>query len=85
MVNQTKSSPFKKDIDTSLYQLKRDVSREEIINMALKLVKRKFVRGSKLASPHDTRHFLTLNLAEREREVFMVIFVVSTQSSIRRR
>jgi hypothetical protein len=69
MNDKSKKNPFKRDPSSSLYKLIREVSRDEIINMALKLINRKFVRGLQLASPHDTRNFLKTNLAEREQQV----------------
>jgi len=70
-----KKNPFKRNVTNSRYELIREATREEIIEMAVKLINRKFVRGLQLASPHDTRNFLKINLGEQEREVFIAIFV----------
>jgi DNA repair protein RadC len=75
MNRKTMKSPFKRNTCTGGYSLSREATRDEIIAMAFKLIKRKFVRGLALSSPHDTRNFLRINLLEREREVFVAIFV----------
>jgi DNA repair protein RadC len=68
-------NPFRKNSQLDRYELERPVAREEIIDMARRLISRKFVRGCALSDPNETRLFLQLKMGELEREVFGVIFL----------
>ena len=51
-------SPFKASEKTGGYETLRPVSVDEIINMARKLINRRFAKGRALTSPTDSREFL---------------------------
>ena len=68
-------SPFKTSEKTGGYETLRPVSVDEIINMARKLINRRFAKGRALTSPTDSREFLLLKLAHYEHEVFSAIFL----------
>ncbi|MCX7092034.1 MAG: DNA repair protein RadC [Methylobacter sp.] len=69
------SSPFHIHETPGHFQVLRPVSTDEILTMARKLIKRKFVRGQALTSPDATRDFLMLELALLEHEVFYCLFL----------
>lgn len=60
-----------------LYRTKRAIPAQELIEAAKQLVSEGFHRTTTLSSPAVTRDFLTLELAQEEREVFGVIFADS--------
>lgn len=68
-------NPFKKNHALDCYEILRPVTRDEIIKMAVRLIGRKFVRGMPLNNPEATRKYLTLKMAEMERETFAAIFL----------
>lgn len=48
---------------------------DEIINQAREILTQRLYRTDALASPQDTASYLALQLGDREREVFSVIFL----------
>ncbi len=54
---------------------KAEKNDEEIIAQALKIISRKFRRGSQLNDLEATKHFLQLKLADRRNEVFGCILL----------
>jgi DNA repair protein RadC len=67
--------PFTAAEQPGFYQATRPVTGDEILEMALSLVKRKFVRGKALTNPDATRDFLVLSLAPLEHEVFCCAYL----------
>lgn len=57
------------------YELCRPASSEEIIAMAMNLLKYRFRRGSPINSPQTMHSFLKLNLGQIDYESFCVIFL----------
>ncbi len=68
-------SPFKASEKTGGYETLRPASVEEIIDMARRLLNRKFAKGRSITSPTASREFLLLKLAHYEHEVFSAIFL----------
>ena len=68
-------SPFLIHETPGHFQVLRPVSADEIMAMAKKLIRRKFVRGKALTSPDITRQYLMLEMALLEHEVFYCIFL----------
>lgn len=69
-------NPFEKaSEDPERYALQRPASSEEIVDMAIKLMDKRFRRCAPLASPDMTRQYLKLQLATLEYEVFCVLFL----------
>lgn len=60
-----------------LYRTKRAIPAQVLIETAKQLVSESFHRTATLSSPAVTRDFLTLELAQEEREIFGVIFADS--------
>jgi DNA repair protein RadC len=48
---------------------------DEVINLAKRILKRRFRRGIALTSPEATKDFVQMELAEQEQEVFACIFL----------
>ncbi len=69
------TNPFHVNETSGHFEVLRPVTTAEIVSMAKKLIKSKFVRGQALTSPEATRDFLVLELALLEREVFYCIFL----------
>jgi len=67
--------PFQIHETPGHFHLSRPVTANEILTMAKKLVKNKFVRGQTLTTPETTKDFLMLELALLEQEVFFCIFL----------
>lgn len=65
-----------------LYRTKRPVTGEELIGFARGLVAEDFSRLATLNSPQDTRRFLTMQLCQEQREVFMVVFMDSQNRAV---
>jgi DNA repair protein RadC len=53
----------------------REATTEEILTAARAQLARRFRKGTKLDSPRATRDYLTMNLADREHEIFAVLFL----------
>lgn len=51
------------------------MSDDDIVRRALEIVAARMARGQMISSPADTKNFLRLNLADRERESFCVLFL----------
>jgi len=51
------------------------VAEDKVIYDALKILKKRFKRGTTLTSPAQVQEYLVLKLAQYEREVFMVLFL----------
>jgi len=69
------TNPFQVHETPGHFQVLRPVSSDEILAMARKLIRRKFVRGQALTSPVITRKYLMLEIASLEHEVFYCIFL----------
>ena len=69
------TNPFQVHETPGHFQVLRPVSSDEILAMARKLIRRKFVRGQALTSPALTREYLMLEIASLEHEVFYCIFL----------
>ncbi|PZN75365.1 MAG: DNA repair protein [Candidatus Methylumidiphilus alinenensis] len=69
------SKPFTAAEESGYYLTTRPVSGDEILSMALGLIKRKFTRGKALTSPDASRDFLILKLAELEHECFCCLYL----------
>ena len=54
---------------------KHSISDDDIIKEALKRLKKRFRRGKVITKPEETIDYLQLKLAEREYEVFCVMFL----------
>jgi DNA repair protein RadC len=67
--------PFKTGDRRGHYEVSRQVSDEEILEMARKLINRRFVRGRVVSSPDSARDFLVLKLAHLEHELFCALFL----------
>jgi DNA repair protein RadC len=61
--------------DENIYNIKKNITKSELISLATHLVGTLFAQGELITSPTDTIQFLTLKLAPLEREVFAVIFL----------
>lgn len=57
--------------------LSAPINEDQIIAQALEILARRHRKGAPLSSPADTAAFLQLQLAEREREFFAVLFLNS--------
>lgn len=68
-------TPFKTSERKSYYMLEREATDAEIIQFAHKLLSRRFRKGRSITSPEDSKDYLISKLAEREQEVFSVIFM----------
>lgn len=68
-------TPFKTSERKSYYSLEREATDAEIIQFAHKLLSRRFRKGRSITSPEDSKDYLISKLAEREQEVFSVIFM----------
>lgn len=69
------TTPFQVSETLGHFQVLRPVTSEEILTMARKLIRRKFVRGHALNSPTITRDYLMLEIALLEHEVFYCLFL----------
>lgn len=68
-------NPFKTGKQCRSYAVERDVTEEEVLTLALKIVARKYRRGRAITSPEATREYFSLKLAYFEHEVFCVLFL----------
>ena len=59
--------------DTSRFR--SDISDEEILELAVSIVKSRMNRGEVLANPEDTKRYLVLEMCRLEHEVFSRIFL----------
>lgn len=66
---------FKQDASTGRYTALRDLTADDIIRKAKDVVSDKLVRGAQLQSPEETKRYLTVELADREEEVFACLFL----------
>jgi DNA repair protein RadC len=57
------------------YTAQRELSAADIIGKAKELLAERFSRGQSLANPNDSSNYLISRLAEREHEVFAVLFL----------
>ena len=69
------NNPFQINETSGHFEVSRPVTTAEILSMAKKLIKSKFVRGQTLTTPEATRNFLMMELALLEHEVFYCIFL----------
>jgi DNA repair protein RadC len=60
---------------TKRWTLHDDASDEEVIAHALAILRLRMRRGDALTSPTAVRQFLALSIGERDREVFVVLFL----------
>lgn len=68
--------PFEKSHNRDAhYVLKRPVSADEIVDMAMSIMRSRFRRGSSISSPEAMRQFLQLHLSPLDHEVFCVVFL----------
>lgn len=68
-------SPFKTTETKGRYWLERDVSEQEILDFAKRILARKFRKGTKITSPMATKDYFAMRLADLEHEVFGVLFL----------
>ncbi len=59
----------------SQYELQRPASADEIIFMAMKLLKHRFKRGSPITSPTVMQSYLKLHFSDLDHECFCVLFL----------
>lgn len=71
------NAPFQLNEKTGTYTAKPELTEEDILIMATQITKSKFSRGESLTSPSMVRLCLSNYLSDREREVFLVIFLDS--------
>lgn len=64
---------FKKSTD--LEKIPENISEEDVLYWAEKIVTKRFTRSNYLTSPDATREFLQIILAKEHRELFIVIFL----------
>jgi len=67
--------PFKTSQQPGKYTVKGRVTEDEIMEMALKLTKRRFGKRRALTQPNDVRRYLSIKMADLEYEVFNIIFM----------
>lgn len=61
--------------NTETEKLPENISEEDILYLAEKIVTKRFTRSNYLTSPDATREFLQIILAKEHRELFIVIFL----------
>ena len=61
--------------DSGLYHAKRDLSPDQIVKAAMKVIKERVSRGRKFDSTSKSMEYLVLKLAMEEREVFYCLFL----------
>lgn len=61
--------------DSRAFKIPENISEEDVLYWAEKIVTERFFRSNYLTSPDVTREFLRVLLAQEQREVFMVIFL----------
>lgn len=59
------------------YIARRQFSADDVLNLATELVAERFQRGETLSSPAVTKQLLCLQLAQRTREIFGILFLDS--------
>lgn len=62
-------------IGSSLEKIPENISEEDVLYWAEKIVTKRFTRSNYLTSPDLTREFLQIILAKENRELFIVIFL----------
>lgn len=68
---------FRSISESGRYRVEGDVSREEIVKFAQKLLSRRFRRGTTLGSTSAAKDYFCLKLAEYEHEVFAALYLDS--------
>lgn len=68
-------SPFKCASESGYYEVSSEVSEQDILDMAEKLIRRKFQKRKQLCSSRETKQYLTIQMSKYEHEVFGVIFL----------
>ncbi len=69
------TNPFQINETSGHFEVLRPVTTAEILSMAKKLIRSKFVRGQTLTTPEATRNYLIMELSLLEQEVFYCIFL----------
>ena len=69
------TNPFQINETSGHFEVSRPVTTAEILSMAKKLIRSKFVRGQTLTTPEATRNYLIMELSLLEQEVFYCIFL----------
>lgn len=69
------NSPFKTSQQPGHYTVNGNVTEAEIMEMAVKLVNKRFGKRRALTKPGEVRQYLSVKLADLEHEVFNVIFM----------
>lgn len=59
------------------YIARRQFSTDDVLDFATEIISQRFMRGESMSSPHSTRQFLCLLLADRPHEVFGALFLDS--------
>lgn len=62
-------------IGSGLEKIPENISEEDVLYWAAKIVTKRFTRSNYLTSPDLTREFLQIILAKENRELFIVIFL----------
>lgn len=62
-------------IGSSFEKIPENISEEDVLYWAEKIVTKRFTRSNYLTSPEATREFLKIILAKENRELFIVIFL----------
>jgi len=69
------NSPFKSSNQPGKYTVKGPVSEEDIMEMALKITRKRFSKRRALTNPKEVRAHLSVKLSSIEHEEFSVIFL----------
>lgn len=69
-----KSLGFIKESDNT-YRLSRNITENDIISMSKKIMQKRFAKGKPISHPADFKEFLSSQLLDREREVFLVVYL----------
>ncbi len=69
------TNPFQINETSGHFEVLRPVTTAEILSMAKKLIKSRFVRGQTLTTPEATRNYLMMELSLLEHEVFYCIYL----------
>lgn len=71
----TPASPFRLNVATRRYTVARPMTERDILDQARQILERRFVRGPLIFDPQIAKEYITLKLAEFEREVFGCLFL----------
>jgi DNA repair protein RadC len=75
--SSSKNSPVLIEAGEGRYHLSEPASLDDVYNLMLSLLEIKYLRPDTLSTPDAVRRFLQVKLANREHEVFSVVFLDS--------